>query len=102
MEVVAPTSAPILQMVALPVADSEAVPSPKYSIMALVAPFTVSIPASFNITSLGEVQPLSLPFRRTPIILGIFSSHSIPVITSTASAPPTPMAIIPKPPALGV
>ena len=25
-----------------------------------------------------------------------------PVITSTASAPPTPMAIMPRPPALGV
>jgi len=70
--------------------------------MAFVPPFTVNIPASFRITSFGAVQPLSSPVKRTPINLGILSSHSMPVITSTASAPPTPIATIPKPPALGV
>ena len=102
IEVVAPTSAPILQIVPLPVADNEAVPSPKYSITALVPPFTVRIPASFNITSFGEAHPESFPVSFTPIIFGILSSHGIPAITSTASAPPTPMAIIPNPPAFTV
>lgn len=92
----------MLQIVALPVAESEAVPSPKYSITAFVPPLTVSRPASFRITSLGEAQPLSLPERRTPMIFGIFSSQGMPAITSTASAPPTPIAIMPSPPAFGV
>ena len=34
----------------------------------------------------------------TPINLGNFNSQAIPAITSTASAPPTPIASIPKPP----
>ena len=101
-DVVAPTSAPMLQIVAFPVADRFLAPSPKYSIMAFVPPFTVSIPANFKMTSLGEAQPFSSPVNLTPIILGIFNSHGIPVMTSTASAPPTPIAIIPNPPALGV
>ena len=33
---------------------------------------------------------------------GDFTSHGNPAITSTASAPPTPMATMPSPPALGV
>ncbi len=99
---VAPTSAPMLQIVALPVAESEAAPSPKYSITALVPPLTVSRPASFRITSLGEAHPPSRPVSLTPMMRGIFSSHGRPAITSTASAPPTPMAIMPSPPALGV
>src|ERR1700761_2575789 len=37
-----------------------------------------------------------------PMIRGAFSSHGVPVIASTASAPPTPIASIPRPPALGV
>ena len=99
---VAPTSAPILQIVPLPVHDIEVAPSPKYSIIAPVPPLTVSIPATFKITSLGAVQPDNFPVNFTPINFGNFSSHAIPAITSTASAPPTPMAIIPRPPALTV
>ena len=102
IEVVAPTSAPILQIVPFPVAESDSVPSPKYSITAFVPPFTVRIPASFRITSFGEAQPESFPVSLTPMIFGILSSHGNPAITSTASAPPTPMAIMPSPPALGV
>ena len=101
-EQVAPTSAPILQMVALPVQEMFSVPGPKYSMIALVPPFTDSRPARRRITSLGEAQPFSEPVRRTPIRRGIRSSQGIPVITSTASAPPTPMASMPMPPALGV
>lgn len=38
-------------------------PGPKYSTMAPVPPFTVRMPASFRMTSLGEAQPLSLPMH---------------------------------------
>ena len=92
----------MLQIVAFPVQEMPLVPSPKYSMMELVPPFTVRMPASLRITSFGEAHPLRRPVRWTPVIFGILSSHSIPAITSTASAPPTPMAIIPRPPALGV
>src|ERR1700741_4196388 len=92
----------MLQIVPLPVADSERAPSPKYSTIAPVPPFTVRIPATLRITSLAEVQPDNLPVSFTPISLGNLSSQGKPAITSQASAPPTPIAIIPKPPALGV
>ena len=62
-EVVAPISAPILQIVPLPVQEIDVVPSPKYSTIAPVPPLTERIPASFKITSFGEVQPLILPVR---------------------------------------
>ena len=102
MEVVAPTSAPILQIVPFPVQDIDSAPSPKYSIIAPVPPLTVRIPATFKITSLGAVQPFSFPVNLTPINLGNFNSQAISAITSTASAPPTPMATIPSPPAFTV
>ena len=99
---VAPISAPMLQIVPLPVAENDSVPSPKYSTIAPVPPFTVRMPASFRITSFGLVQPFILPVSFTPISFGICSSHGMPAITSTASAPPTPMATMPMPPAFGV
>ena len=89
-------------MVPLPVQDNFSAPGPKYSTIDPVPPFTVRIPATFNITSFADAQPLSSPFRQTPISFGNFSSHGIPTITSTASAPPTPIAIIPSPPAFTV
>src|SRR5690606_2062028 len=102
VEVVAPISAPMLQIVPLPVHDNDSAPSPKYSTMAPVPPFTVRIPATFKITSFGAAQPVNLPVNFTPISLGNFSSHGRPAITSQASAPPTPIATIPKPPAFTV
>src|SRR5690606_40967310 len=54
------------------------------------------------ISSLGEAQPDNLPVNLTPISFGNFNSQANPAITSQASAPPTPIATIPKPPALGV
>ena len=77
-------------------------PGPKYSTIAPVPPFTVKISATFKITSLGAVQPDNFPVNLTPMSLGNFNSQAIPAITSTASAPPTPMATIPNPPALTV
>src|SRR5690606_41601295 len=92
----------MLQIVPLPVQEMLCAPSPKYSTTQPVPPFTVSLPATHNIISLGVAQPFNLPFRCTPISFGILSSHGKPAITSQASAPPTPIAIIPKPPALGL
>ncbi len=92
----------MLQIVPLPVHDKDSAPSPKYSTIAPVPPFTVKIPATFKITSFGAAQPESLPVNFTPINLGNFSSQGNPAITSQASAPPTPIATIPKPPAFTV
>ena len=92
----------MLQMVALPVQLMADVPGPKYSTMAPVPPRTVRMSATFRITSLGDVQPERAPVRRTPITRGQRRPRVPPVITSTASAPPTPMARVDSPPALGV
>ena len=89
-------------MVPLPVQDILSAPGPKYSTIAPVPPLTVKIPATFNITSLADTQLLNFPESLIPINLGNFNSHGIPAITSTASAPPTPIATIPNPPAFTV
>ncbi len=101
-EVVAPSSAPMLQIVALPVALIVRAPGPRYSRIAWVAPETVRWPATWRITSFAVVQPESAPVRRTARRRGRRSSQGRPAITSTASAPPTPIAHAPSPPALGV
>lgn len=45
----------------------ESTPGPWYSTMAPVPPFTVRMPATFKMTSLGEVQPDRVPVSFTPI-----------------------------------
>ena len=99
---VAPISAPMLQMVPFPVQEIDFAPSPKYSTIQPVPPLTVKIPATFKITSLAEVQPFNVPVNFIPISFGNLSSQGIPAITSTASAPPTPIATMPSPPAFTV
>ena len=94
-DVVAPISAPMLQMVAIPVAEMVSTPSPKYSMMAPVPPETVRMSATFRMMSLGDVQLASVPLRFTPITLGALSSQGRSAMTSTASAPPTPTAHMP-------
>ena len=47
----------------------ESTPGPWYSTMAPVPPFTVRIPATFRMTSLGDVQPERVPVSFTPITL---------------------------------
>ena len=87
-------------MVAIPVHDKVSTPGPKYSIILPVPPLTVNNPTNFKITSLGEAQPYYLfenflrifftfncPVSLTPNTLGALSSHGIPLIASTASAP---------------
>src|SRR5437588_2558478 len=92
----------MLQIVARPVAEMDSTPGPKYSTIAPVPPFTVSTPATLRMTSFGDVHPDSDPVRRTPISLGTRVLNGQPAITSTASAPPTPIATVPRPPAFGV
>jgi hypothetical protein len=58
----------MLQIVPFPVAERDTAPSPKYSTIAPVPPFTVRIPATFRITSFAEVQPFSLPVSFTPMV----------------------------------
>ena len=89
----------MLQIVPLPVQDMLSAPGPKYSTMAPVPPLTVKIPATLSITSLADVQPLISPVSFTPINFGNLNSQGIPAMTSTASAPPTPIATMPSPPA---
>ena len=57
-------------IVAFPVHESDATPSPKYSTMRFVPPFTVRSSQTFRITSFGEAQPESRPVRCTPITFG--------------------------------
>ena len=92
----------MLQMVPLPVQLSDFAPSPKYSTMHPVPPLTVKTPATFKITSFAEAHPDKRPVSLIPISLGNFNSQGIPAMTSTASAPPTPTATMPKPPAFTV
>ena len=101
-EHVAPISAPMLQIVALPVAEMVSAPGPKYSAIAPVPPSTVSWRATSRMTSFGLVHPLSEPVSLMPMTFGQRTLKGNPVMTSTASAPPTPMATMPSPPAFGV
>src|SRR5690349_14926729 len=88
--------------VPMPVAERFSTPGPWYSTIAPVPPLTVRIPATLRMMSLGAVQPDIAPVSFTPITLGALSSQGRLAMTSTASAPPTPIAAIPRPPALGV
>ena len=65
-------------------------------------PLTVRMPATLRMTSFAAVQPDSEPVSRTPMSFGTRVLNGQPAITSTASAPPTPIAIMPSPPAFGV
>lgn len=55
----------------------ESTPGPWYSTMAPVPPFTVRIPATFRITSFGEVQPDRVPVSFTPITWGRRDEQSV-------------------------
>src|SRR5450631_1275191 len=92
IDVVAPISAPILQIVALPVALMVSAPDPKYSMMAPVPPLTLKRFATSRITSFGDDHPERAPLRRTPMSRGHRRLKASPVMTSMASPPPTPTA----------
>src|SRR2546426_1347113 len=86
-DVVAPSSAPMLQIVPLPVALMDSAPGPKYSMILLVPPLTVRSVQRYVMMSFGDVHPWSLPVRWTPISFGWRTSHGSPAITSPQSAP---------------
>ena len=65
MEVVAPSSAPMLVMVARSGTVRVFTPSPAYSITRPTPPFTDSTRSTSKITSLAETQGFSLPFSST-------------------------------------
>ena len=88
-------------IVPFPVHEIEAAPGPKYSMTAFVPPFTVRMPHRRRMTSFGDAQPESVPLSLTPMSRGTSPPRN-PAMTSTASAPPTPDANIPRPPAFGV
>ena len=79
-DVVAPISAPMLQIVPLPVQRWTPAPGPKYSTMAPVPPLTVRISATLRMMSFGAVQPLSVPVSLTPMSLGTCRFHGMPTI----------------------
>ena len=83
-------------------AEIESAPGPMYSTIAPVPPSTVSISGDLQDDVLRADQPDRVPVSFTPMTLGQRTFHGKPVITSTASAPPTPMATMPSPPAFGV
>ena len=58
--------------------------------------------ATFRWACLGADEPLNSPVRWMPMSLGQRTFQGKPVIASTASAPPTPMATMARPPAFGV
>ena len=61
----------ILQVLALqllPVQEMLSTPGTKYSMMDMVPPLTVRMPASLRMTSLGLVQPLSSPVSLTLVV----------------------------------
>src|SRR3989338_2993080 len=102
IDVVAPSSAPMLVIVALPVQLIDSQPGPKYSIILLVPPLTVNSSQTFKMISFGAVHPLSFPVSLMPTNFGAKTSQESPAITSAASAPPTQIATMASPPALGV
>src|SRR3989338_11289942 len=88
-EVVAPSSAPMLVTVALAVQESDSVPGPKYSMILLVPPATVSMPASLRITSFAgpagqfpgqphadQFRPQQLPRHADHHVHGVGAAHA--------------------------
>ena len=59
----------------LPVQEMVSTPGPKYSTMAPVPPFTVRIPATLQMMSLGEFHLASLPVSFTPITCSWHDIH---------------------------
>ena len=71
MDVVAPSSVPMLVMVARSGTDRVRIPSPPHSIMAPTPPFTDKIRRISRLTSLAVTKERSLPVRFTLYIFGM-------------------------------
>ena len=102
MEVVAPSSAPMLVMVARSGTVRVLAPSPPYSIILPTPPFTLSFCSTARITSLAETQGESSPVSSTFVMLGMLMWYSPPPMATATSMPPAPKASMPMPPPVGV
>ena len=89
-------------IVALSVTDREETPGPVYSTTLPTPPFTVSSFRTFNMTSLAEDQGFNEPFSLTFTTLGTVKEYVPLAIATATSKPPAPIAIIPRPPPVGV
>ena len=101
-EVVAPSSAPILVMVARSGTVRVFTPSPAYSIIFPTPPLTLIFRRTSRITSLALTQGESWPESSTFVIEGILIWYSPPPMATATSMPPAPKASIPMPPPVGV
>src|SRR3989338_2536921 len=101
-EVVAPSSAPIFVIVALSGTERLFTPSPPYSITLPTPPFTVILLNSSNITSFAETHGFSFPFSFTSTTFGYVRLKGPPPIATATSSPPAPIAIMQRPPHVGV
>ncbi len=102
MEVVAPVSVPIFVMVALSGTDRLFTPSPKYSSAYPTPPLTPIRLNTSRITSLAETHSESRLINLIPMIFGYLILKGIPAMAAATSSPPAPIAIEPRPPAVGV
>ena len=71
MEVVAPSSVPILVMVARSGTERSAMAGPSHSIILPTPPLTERISSNFKLTSLAETYGGNLPVQCTLIIFGM-------------------------------
>ena len=102
-EVVAPSSAPMLQIVALPVALIDSAPGAEVLDDLVGAALDGQQPAEIGDDVLGRRPAGQLAGEvHADELRDASTSHGSPAITSPQSAPPTPMASMPRPPALGV
>ncbi len=101
-EAVAPSSAPMLAIVALSGTERAFTPSPQYSITLPTPPLTVSKRSTSSMISLAAALCPSLPLSSTLTTLGMVRYSGAPPMASATSSPPAPMASIPMPPHVGV
>ena len=78
---VAPISAPMLQMVPFPVQLMDVAPSPKYSTTASVPPLTVRIPEA-------EISAVALPASFSAVLASAFTSSPVIETVKFSSEPP--------------
>ena len=102
IEDVAPSSAPILVIVALSGRVRLLIPSPPYSNTFPTPPFTVCCLSTSRIMSFALTPARSFPCSFTWTTSGITSQKGSPAIASATLRPPAPIASIPAAPAFGV
>ncbi len=99
---VAPSSVPMLVMVARSGTERVATPGPAYSNALPTPPFTLRRRSSSRMTSLALTHGRSAPVRCTLTTRGATMLKGSPAIAQATSWPPAPMASMPMPPQVGV